>query len=126
MSSTIPLLIFLFSFINIMYMNFMQESMYADFIGDPSISIVLLAYFAWTLMSFAIKKFVIDDKKFGFKSAFTRAPFIGFMIYVCINIAIMSIEPTWNMQLAFTDIVFGTTMFSFITLLTVIFKDYFD
>jgi uncharacterized membrane protein len=107
-------------------MNAMQHGMYADFVSDPRVSILFMAYFAWTLMAYALKKFVLEEKNFGFKSAFIRAPFIGLMIYTCINIALMSLEPSWSMQLAFTDIVFGASMFSFITLITVIFKSYFD
>jgi hypothetical protein len=126
MSSTVPILIFLFSFINIMYMNFMQNGMYADFIGDSNVMVILLAYAAWALMAYALKKFVIEAKGFGFKSAFIHAPVIGALIYTCISVVIMNLEPAWSIQLAITDIVFGASMFSFITLITVIFRSYFD
>lgn len=104
----------------------MQYGTYGDFLGEPSVAVLLLAYLAWTLMSIALKKFVIDAKGYGFKSTFTTAPLLGLVIYFCINLALMAIEPEWGMQLAFTDVVFGTSMFAFVTLITVMFKDFFD
>lgn len=124
MSSTIAVMVFLFSFINIMYMNSMQYDLYEELINEPTIGLILLAYFAWFLMAFATKKFVTDDKSFNFTSIFTTAPLLGLVIYACINIAIMSMVPEWTMKMAFTDIVFGTSMFSIVSLVILMFKQY--
>lgn len=126
MSSTLPLLILLFSFINIMYMQAMQYDLYDGFVSSPSILILVLAYVAWTGMAYILKKFVISDEKFGFKSAFTYAPLLGFVIYMCINVTVMNVAPDWPLSLAFTDVVFGSTMFSVVSLIAVVFKDLFD
>jgi len=125
MSSTLPILVFFFSLINIAYMTSVQHGLYIEFISEPSMVTLFLAYFAWTLMSYILKKFVIDAKGFGFKSAFTNAPIIGLLIYTCISISIMTVNPEWGFMHAFTDIIFGTTMFAMVTLIAVIFREYF-
>jgi uncharacterized membrane protein len=105
-------------------MNSMQYSIYEGFIEEPTISVILLAYFAWTLMAFAMKKFVMDDENFNFTSLFTVAPFLGLVIYTCINIAILSLVPDWTYMMSFTDIVFGTSMWAFVALIALMFKQY--
>lgn len=126
MSSTIAILTFMFSFINILYMNTMQHSLYEEFISEPKIMVLFLAYFAWCLMAFATKRFIIDDKSFNFVSLFTTAPLLGLTIYMCINVAIMCIVPEWSTTLAITDVMFGTIMFSFVSLIALLFKPYFN
>ena len=126
MGSTTPLLLVLFSFCNLLYMHFMQYNNYDGFISEASIISLFLCYIVWFLMSIALKKFVIEDKEFGFKSAFIRAPFIGFLIYMAINVSIMAVVPDWPLELAFTDVVFGTSLFSFVTLIVVVFEKFFD
>lgn len=126
MGSTTPLLLVLFSFFNLAYMHFMQYNNYDGFIAEASIMSLLLCYVVWFLMATALKKFVIDDEDFGIKSAFIRAPFIGFLIYVAINVSLMAVVPDWPLELVFTDVVFGTSLFSFITMIVFVFKKFFN
>ena len=126
MGSTTPLLLVLFSFFNLAYMHFMQYNNYDGFVAEASIVSLFLCYIVWFLMSIAMKKFVIEDEDFGIKSAFVRAPFIGFLIYMAINVSLMAVVPDWPMELVFTDVVFGASLFSIITLIVFVFKKFFD
>jgi len=114
----------MFSLMNILYMQVMQNEMYAGFINEPSIGVIFLAYFAWTLMAFSTKKFIIDNKQFKLVDVFTTAPLLGLVIYVCINISIMTIHPDWSVYMAFTDTMFGATMFGIVALLMLMLKPY--
>jgi uncharacterized membrane protein len=105
-------------------MHVMQNEMYSGFINEPTIGVIFLAYFAWTLMAFATKKYIIDNKKFKLIDVFTTAPLLGLVIYVCINISIMTIQPDWTIYMAFADTMFGTTMFAIVALLMLIIKPY--
>ena len=122
--SGVPLLTFAFSALNVMYMHFTQYSLYDGFIQEASIKSLLLAYVAWTLMAIAMKKYVVDRKDFGLKSIFIHGPFLGLMIYTCINVALMTIEPDWSLDLAFSDVIWGSGMFSMVTIFALMFKKY--
>jgi uncharacterized membrane protein len=124
MFSGIPLLTLAFSTLNITYMYFTQFSLYDGFVQEASIKTLLIAYFAWTLMAFALKKFVVDSSDFGYKSVFTSGPLLGLLIYICINVTVMSIEPDWSMDLALSDVLWGTGMFGMVTLFALMFKAY--
>lgn len=124
MFSGIPILTFVFSAINISYMNFTQFSLYDGFTQEPDLKSLLLAYFAWVLMSMAMKKIVVERKDFGLKSIFTHGPFLGLMIYTCINVTLLTIDPEWTYNLAFSNIIFGVGMFFLVTLFSWMFKKY--
>ena len=122
MFSGVPILTFVFSALNIAYMYTTQYTIYDGFMQEPDMRSLLLAYFAWTMMAFAMKKYVIERKDFGLKSIFTHGPFLGLLIYACINVTIMTIEPEWSFDLAISDILWGTGMFFLVTIFSWMFK----
>jgi len=104
-------------------MQFAQHSLY-DLASEPSVKSLLLAYFAWAIMSYALKILVIDADDFGYKSVFTSGPLLGLLVYVCINVSIMGIDPTWTIDLVISDVIWGTLLFMMVTLFGLWFKDY--
>ena len=124
MSSMVGLLVVMFSFMNILYMHVMQNDMYVDFINEPNLYVLFLAYIGWILMAFSTKKLIVENKPFNLVSVFTTAPLLGFVIYLCINISIMTIEPNWSISMLFTDVIFGMSMFSFASLIVLMLKPY--
>lgn len=125
--TTLPLLVLLFSTINIIYMFFTQCDLYQDFIiGRKSPFIpILFAYFAWIGMSYALKKYVIEDENFNLLSAFTKGPMLGMFIYLCINISLLAMHPDWPLSLVLLDIIFGATMFGVVTLIVFVANEWF-
>ena len=125
MISAVFLLTFVFSVCNIVYMYLMQQGLYFDFYNEEQATyIIFLAYISWLLMSYAMKKFVIDDEDFSIKSVFTTAPLLGLVIYVCCNVVLLSVNSDWTPMLALYDTIFGVSMFMFVSLFALIFKPY--
>lgn len=124
MFSGVPLLVFVFSGLNILYMNFTQYSLYDGFVDDPSIMKLFYAYIAWTLMAIALKKLVIDREDFGFKSVLVYGPLLGLVIYMAINVSIMGMEPDWDFNMVLADVLWGAGFFGMATLFALMFKKY--
>lgn len=124
MFSEIPLLVFAFSGLNILYMYFTQYSLYDGFVGEPSLMNLFYAYVAWSLMSIALKKLVVDREDFGFKSVLLYGPLLGLVIYMAINVSIMGMEPDWDFNMMLPDVLWGTGMFAMVTLFALMFKQY--
>lgn len=118
----IPLLTFAFSAINVPYMYFMQHMLYGEFLSEPSFKSLGFAYIMWMCMAAALKWFVMERKDFGFKSVFTHGPFLGLVIYLAINLCLMTVRPDWDMTMVGSDVFFGTLMFGAVTLFGLILK----
>ena len=120
----VPLLTLIFSLINGAYMYFMGPDMYSDFIMEDGISMLLLAYCGWAMMAYTLRRFVVKQKGFGFKSVFTSGPALGLAIYLAINVSLLSTVLDYSLDKAFTDIMFGTIMFMMVTFFCVIFEKF--
>jgi hypothetical protein len=123
MFSGIPLLTFAFSTINIAYMFFAQEIVY-NVRSKPNIKIMLGAYFAWTIMSFALRELVIKRSDFGIQSIVTHGPLLGLLIYSCVGIGLFTLKKHWSFNTYLTDVVFGVLMFMTVTAFAVMFREY--
>lgn len=122
---SIGFLTFLFSTLNIIYMYLMQNEIYYEVINNQSITILFVAYIAWGLMAYALKKYVIDDKNFGLESVFIEGPFLGLLIYTAINVVLLTVA-NWTIVNASVDILWGVLMFSMITLIALMTKSLFN
>ena len=105
-------------------MYFAQYDLYDGFVPEPSIIKLLFAYFAWAMMSKALKTYVIDREDFGFKSVLIHGPMLGFFIYFLINISLMALEPDWDYNMMLSDTLWGTGLFGAVTLFALMFKQY--
>lgn len=119
----IPMITFFFSILTAIYMLFAQDLVYSDVMPESSVKNLMLAYCVWAIMAMALKWFVIDSSDFSIKSVFTYGPFLGFVIYLCINSVLYVAMPNaWTIGMFSTDVVWGTALFSIVTLIVYFFK----
>lgn len=111
----ITIILIVLSTLNMLYMQTTQDSVYGVQY-NPRFKIIVFAYFGWVLMATAIKILIVDQKDFGYVSVLTTAPLLGVLIYTCSNINIMSFDPTWTLNLALLDIIYGGFSFMFVTM----------